>query len=326
MRIFAAIGLSICLLGQVASAASPLSTPVMDGTSNPSRSKITEKSEKREPAQSNPDKLSAAINELTIAIRDFKTKISNTDEKEKIQSEGESLKAEKKIADETENLAKYTDRLASFTAVLVIVGALQLGLFFWQLILMNTAAKDAGKSADAALKTAKSIETAERAYVKLSHVAPGLGFDELGGVWVQLRVRNFGKTPARVNEVRVEFRYLPDILAIPVDPPAIEKREDVLAFLVPDDEFFFTHQRALGNTVLDNVRKGVGTLLVWGYIDYTDAFDQRHCAGYGRVYGAGRDIQGTTQSDESFNQRSNLDLVTQQAYNYDRPYKDGQNS
>ena len=162
--------------------------------------------------------------------------------------------------------------------------------------------------------------------MKLSHTPPGLILDDMGGLVVQLRVKNFGKTPARINEVRIHFQYLSDIASLPSSPPAIEKREDVLAFLVQDDEFFFSHQQTLGNTIVDNLRERVGTLLVWGYVDYTDAFDQRHRAGYGRIYGRDRDVQGTTQSDESFNNRSNLDLVTQAAYNYDRPYKDSQDS
>ena len=99
-----------------------------------------------------------------------------------------------------------------------------------------------------------------------------------------------------------------------------------MAFLVKGDEFFFSHQRALGVTVVDQLQAGQGTLLVWGYIDYSDAFDRRHRAGYGRMYSFTRDIRYSNVPEEAYKQRSNLDLVTQATYNYDRPYKDGQDS
>ena len=212
--------------------------------------------------------------------------------------------------------------LVKLTGILALIGVIQIVVFGLQARRLRQTVNATKAAADAALKTAQNMETIERAYVKMSHVAPGLILDDMGGLAVQLRIKNFGKTPARVNDVRVDFRYLPDIMALPSVPPAIEKLGDVLAFLVQDDEFYYTPQRALGVTVLDNLRENVGTLLVWGYVDYTDAFDQRRCSGYGRIYCRSADIHGITQSTESFLSRSNLDLVTQAAYNYDRPYKE----
>lgn len=211
--------------------------------------------------------------------------------------------------------------LVKLTGVLAIIGVIQIIVFGLQARRLRQTVNATKDAADAALKTARNMETIERAYVKMSHVAPGLILDDIGGLAVQLRVKNFGKTPARVNDLRVDFRYLPEITDLPDVPPAIEMPGDVLAFLVQDDEFFFSHQRALGNTIVDNLRDDVGTVLVWGYVDYTDAFEQRHRAGYGRIYRRSADIPRTTQSTESFNSRSNLDLVTQAAYNYDRAYK-----
>lgn len=159
-----------------------------------------------------------------------------------------------------------------------------------------------------------------RAYLKLSHVSPGLELDNMGGVRVQLRVKNFGKTPARVNDVRMNVLYLPDIASLPIAPPPIDKPEDVMAFLVQEEELFFWHYRVPGDTVVANLKNTVGTLLVWGYVDYTDAFNERHLAGYGRTYNRSKDVREPTQSSESYKDRSNLDLVTKADYNYDRPY------
>jgi hypothetical protein len=188
---------------------------------------------------------------------------------------------------------------------------------------MKKTAEDGGKSAEAALKTAKSIETANRAFVKMSHLPPGLNFNAMGGAFVQMQVKNFGKTPARIVDVVFDFTCIADVASIPINPPIIDNRSQGSAFLVEGDEFFLNRQHALGAPLMDELKGGIGTVLVWGHIDYIDAFEQRHRSGYGRIYNFTRDIERDGVSTEDFEQRSNLDHVPRTAYNYDRPYKEG---
>jgi hypothetical protein len=78
-------------------------------------------------------------------------------------------------------LKTYTGLLALFTFGLIIVGSVQIGVFYLQLKLIRQSLTDAKVAADAAttssqaaLETANSICLAERAYVKMSHLPPGL--------------------------------------------------------------------------------------------------------------------------------------------------------
>jgi hypothetical protein len=177
------------------------------------------------------------------------------------QAEENRKEREAKAANEW-GLTFYTGLLAIFTFCLIFVGSVQIGLFVWQLRLMKKAAVDAGKSADAALKTAKSIETANRAFVKMSHEPPGLDLNEMGGASVQMRVKNFGKTPAIIIDVLFDFKCIDNIASIPVNPPIIENVTQGSAFLVEGDEFFFQHQHSLGAPVTDKLKGGKGTVLV----------------------------------------------------------------
>lgn len=225
-------------------------------------------------------------------------------------------------------LTTYTGYQALFTFALLVVGVFQLGFFWWQLGMIREslsdtkiAAEAAKSNAIAALEQAKAITLSERAYVKFSHVPPGLQFEAMGGVWVQMQIKNFGRTPARIQRVAFTFLYLPKGEVPPIEPPRIplERVDTCLAFLVPNDEIFSAKQASLGMDVASKVRNGEGTILVWGHVDYLDQFDQRHRAGYGRVYEAEIDRQADDAGEATDNKRSNLMLVVEKSYNYDRP-------
>ena len=204
----------------------------------------------------------------------------------------------------------FNGLLVAFTAILVAIGA-------WQGQQNRKSADAARDAAIAAIEQSTAIKLSERAYVAISHVPPGLGMDDIGGVWVEMRVKNFGRTPGRTERINIDFLYLEDAQFVPDTPPRIERQETVSVFLVTQDEFFFNHQRALGATVVDNLREGKGTLLVWGYVDYLDAFNRPHRAGYGRIYNASLDDPRHYRTG-TYEKRSNLNIVIRQAYNYDR--------
>jgi hypothetical protein len=245
-----------------------------------------------------------------IIVKILPSTKSDADAKKEEEERGKRDSAEQ-LKQKTDNdLVTFTGKLADYTWLLFCVGVLQFGILVAQIVYI--------------CRQEKATKTIERAYVKMSHESPGLKFNGMGGVAVQMHVRNFGKTPARVSSVVLDSRYIENIASIPPDPPMIENRVPVLAFLVEGDEFWFSHQRALGVPMMDKVQAGDGMLLVWGHIVYTDAFDRRHRAGYGRIYNFTADLEYSGVTKELHDKRSNLDLVTQQTYNYDRPYKEGQ--
>jgi hypothetical protein len=95
-----------------------------------------------------------------------------------------------------------------FTLSLVVVGGLQLGLFYWQLKLIRESLVDTKKAADAAnvsaIATKASVELAEktaerqlRAYIFVDGGSITLKADSSGQQYVQglINVRNYGRTP-----------------------------------------------------------------------------------------------------------------------------------
>jgi hypothetical protein len=190
------------------------------------------------------------------------------------------------------------------------------------IMMQSEAAKD---TATAALKEAESITAAERAYVKLSHLPPGMIFNN-GYCGARIRVKNFGRTPARVTGVvmSILIRDLEDTSLPPPLTVAGNVTRPFRAFLVANDEFSFTESRHVGHEATEQLIQGLKRLFLFGYVDYIDQFGQRHRAGYARAYLSGLDDRKLYPSDEAFKERSNLDLLTEPKYNYDRPRKMGE--
>jgi len=175
-------------------------------------------------------------------------------------------------------------------------------------------------SAEAALKTATVMEHSERAYVKMTHLPPGLRFGQNQEYWVQMRIKNYGRTPARVTTRCMCIKYF----APGENPPSIPdySRDGVIdtvgAFLVSDDHIGNQLQGAFpGSEIESAARAGQGRLLVWGYVDYINQFGRHHRAGYGREYSATLDDPSIYPWDD-FPKRSNLAFVPEPNYNYDR--------
>lgn len=170
-------------------------------------------------------------------------------------------------------------------------------------------------AANAALATAKSLITSERAYVKMSHVEPGVVFEENPTVrWceVTVRVENGGRTPAKVTDARLTAWVRDWEEPLPPFPDIREQSDDSVpnAFLLPGDSFHVTRRFPLGKIDSPNPRTGDVRLCIFGFIDYIDAFEQRHRAGYAREF---RDERG-----------NNLFFVDRPGYNYDRQRQSGE--
>lgn len=171
----------------------------------------------------------------------------------------------------------------------------------------------------------QTARTIERAYVKMSHFPPGLIIVRDTGIcWVRVSVKNYGRTPARITGAILKLVPLPNSESLPVIPDyRIERaQEQHKVFLVAGDEFFFSQWfNKLEVANLPDVESGGTKLWVYGYVDYIDKFEQRHRAGYARVYDRIADARSSYRSDEEFEKRSNLVFFPQEGYNYDRRRK-----
>lgn len=95
-------------------------------------------------------------------------------------------------------------------------------------------------------------------------------------------------------------------------------------FLVREDDFFVAHTIKLSTQECGDVENMASELCIYGYVDYMDQFGVRHRAGYARRFDPRQNDRKAYVTEEQFNNRSNLNYVTQTGYNYDRPRKKGE--
>jgi hypothetical protein len=199
-----------------------------------------------------------------------------------------SLQSPGQVRDPTqEAVARYTYWLTLFTAVLA---ASTIALWWTTKASVNT------------------LGRAERAYVKLSHSPPGLTFEASGIFFVEIEVRNCGRTPAKVTDTLLKPISLPVNESLPPNPDYSRHRQfpSSSAFLVANDYFFFGEEGfTVGADAMSDLQNGVRKLYLIGYVDYVDAFGTKHRGGYARRYAPHQT-------------GNNLILVPDSAYNYDR--------
>jgi len=256
-------------------------------------------------------------------------------EKTRERTEQERHERDEKAANER-SLVIWTIVLAGATLALVAVAAFQLGMFWKQLGLMREGADDtkelataAQGSAEAAKTQANALMTSARAYVKMSHIPPGLNIEKSdGSFWITEQIKNFGRTPATITDVVLTFRLLAKDKMLPKVPEYQEKseRQPRQAFLAREEEFFFsTAPEQMSAEDMHNIGIGTHKFYALGYVDYIDHFGGRHRAGYARVYNPELDNRSFYGSAyEEFAKRNNLVFVSQEGYNYDRPRKEGE--
>jgi hypothetical protein len=144
----------------------------------------------------------------------------------------------------------------------------------------------------------------ERAYVKMSHNPPGLMISNDGSAIV-LEIKNFGATS--ITKIAVDLKILTDDQILPL-PPRYEEMRSVnfCTFLVADDRAFTQIEFDFSETTANAVPAS-SEVCVFGYVDYIDAFGQRHRGGYARMY------------RRTFGTENNLVFGTiHDGYNYDR--------
>jgi hypothetical protein len=158
----------------------------------------------------------------------------------------------------------------------------------------------------------------QRAYVKISHSSPGVELDT-SGFYLQVSIKNFGQTPARVTDIVTKpvvvahGELLPTIPDYTCEDPGPPLR----GFLVRDDEFFIPRFYSITSYEMEQVKGKHADLYVIGFVDHIDQLGERHRGGYARRYFPAIDeMKYETEADRA--KRNNLHVVVQERYNYDR--------
>lgn len=223
------------------------------------------------------------------------------------------------------DMVRYTYWTAAGTIALGLIAAVQALLFFWQLSFMRRGEKQAAQvaiaaadSAAAAKTSADAVMLAERAYVKLSHVPPGVRIKQDANYGeVQIEVKNHGRTPAAVTDVIIDAKLLDHGVPLPQPFPFRTEAREAFpnAFLVPQEAFYVAKTFPLRGDDLINATRGGRRLWVFGHVDYRDTFGRRHRGGYVRIY-----EPGLADGDK----KNNLVYMVEGNYNFDRPRVPGE--
>ena len=214
--------------------------------------------------------------------------------------------------------------LVKLTGVLAIIGVIQIVVFGLQarrlhqtVKEMKIATKATEKAADAALKTAKNMEVADRAYIKISHKPPGLVAvtpspdlfygPRIRTYTVQMDVRNIGKTPAEIT--RFVFTQLiqssnTPLPALPSYSPIL-KEDAMRTIMYGSDAIDPSLNVTIEEDDVHAIMAGEKHFYLIGYAAYIDHFGTCHRAGYARRY-------------NPLATENNLFIVIQKGYNYDR--------
>ena len=262
--------------------ASPPSASEGNGTANHGHPQIDQKDEKREAAQIQAESFSSATKELSTARPHENITASDKDEGKTGEIERKALQVEIKIAHETEKLSKYTERLASFTRLLVVVGAMQIVIFCWLLVLMNKAAEDSGRSAKAALRTAnlarQEFLTTHRPKIRVRRVA----LEEAPltmAISIRYEIVNIGTRPAHIFAGIAQIvwqnpqdRPLPPF-ADPLDTHLYNVRGATIEPGARNSEIVAASDEVGSNFQFARAVPNSGNLYFLGFIKYRDDLD-----------------------------------------------------
>lgn len=188
---------------------------------------------------------------------------------------------------------------AGIAALAALIAAAQACLFVWQLSHMKTANETAAKAAQAALNQSESIMHAERAYVKLGHVKPGLKKIEGESSVVSVKARNMGRTPAQVTDIHIDFALLDYGVPLPKRYPFRPmKRESFPNGILMPNEWL---NHAIHVKTKEALVPGK-QLWFFGEVDYIDVFGRRWRGGYARKYWDHKDdnLHNNTEDRDNF--------------------------
>jgi hypothetical protein len=219
-----------------------------------------------------------------------------------------SQHAEHQRADQESFWQRTTaDPIAVFTLGLLIFTAVLTAVSYFQLQGLS--------------RSTRAFAATERAFVTMSHKAPGIDFFEGQFISALMEVRNFGGTPAKVTDTLLKPVLTPVGESLPEKPDYARDRgmPSSKAFLVANEHFNIGENFVFEVDTPRKIQNSDLWFYLIGYVDYVDVFGTRHRAGYARRYVPDRD-EGPKET------RNNLVLVADSAYTYDRPRRWGEGS
>lgn len=214
-----------------------------------------------------------------------------------------------KTADD--RIADYTYALALLTGVLAL-STIGLWIATWR----------------AGARMESTVQTAERAYVKMSHTSPGVSFQEEPDIVfcsIEFRVMNLGRTPATVTDFLLRARAMDAGALLPEEPDYTGSRDsyEMLVnrgpphfYVAANDDFLRTDGFQMPPSDLLAIRLKDKRLLALGYVEYRDEFSKCHRARYARWYDPDTDDWGMGEAGPDPS-RNNLTIVAQRRYNDD---------
>jgi hypothetical protein len=163
--------------------------------------------------------------------------------------------------DSNAQLAYYTLWLMIFTGALAVTSTIQIA-FLTRADQANKKSSEASaRAANAAARNSKALLMVERAYVFAGVGKIVSGKEKGNSATIYMRMRNTGKTPARI--IGILFESLADAPKNPI--PSYVSNEYVIDNIVPADDLF--HFGPTNVTV---------PCVVAGYIRYIDVFKSEH--------------------------------------------------
>lgn len=186
-------------------------------------------------------------------------------------------------------------------------------------------AKAAMDNAATALEEATAIKLAERAYISVSPVPPGLTFGEepkKGEYHVRLKITCCGRTPATIIDTVVVGKCFAENKMLPTEPDYSDgSHTNGTIFLIPSDFVFADEQHLFDSgdqpdVIADLVKSDHVRFVIFGYVDYIDIFGMRRRYGFARQYDPRVDNR-EYKDEEARSKRVNLQCVPESGYNYD---------
>jgi len=178
--------------------------------------------------------------------------------------------------------AEASERTATLTRLLMIIGTLAtllLLLLFVPVLMAALAARRAAQVKAQALLPPRDRENELRAYVDIDTLEFIETPESDGVVKVKITFRNSGQTPALKIETvaEMDIRDISEEALLPVVPLLEAASADpARPRLGRDATATMIIQCDSTPKLAERVTNGESTILVWGFVKYTDVFDRRH--------------------------------------------------
>src|SRR5438034_9162737 len=224
------------------------------------------------------------------------TKDTQTQQEKKPNAEGPFLVLGRLVAMDAEAvIVDVGEFIVDAPEVITALATVVMAVFTWRLWWSTdklwkeakTTSEIAKKSAEATLIQANAMMSAERAYVKMSHIEPGFRSGGLDSFEAGIKIENFGRTPAEITDVTLNILVLDAETPLTVVPEYSRPPEQQAfhALLIAGENFtvYPEFKVSLGDKAA--VIDGEKTLYILGYVDYIDKF--------------GRGVEAVTQGNIS---------------------------